>query len=321
MPPLAGGFLRIAVFGVAALLVSRTALSSRDKAEIIVSYGYGTPQRFVLEGRVAELRGGRAAKADDSWLRNLWRTLRALREEELRPQLLLSFASRTWSLSCDDGGYFALRGYTPPPAHPGWNPVVVATVDGTASVKTPVLIVPPEDTIGIISDFDDTVIVSEVGSRPRLLEHSLLENDLQRRPVAGMAAFYRDILARNPLPQAAPVFYLTASPRQLQPGIRSFLERNGFPAGPIVAKKITNETGGDPLLDQEAYKREHIERILADLPDVRFVLVGDDGERDPETYEAIRGGHPGRIEAIFIRRVNADPQRSRYPDQAEPPAR
>jgi len=309
-----------AAAGVVALLLTSSAGFARDETEIIINYAYGTPQTFALEGRVAEQRGGRAAGVTDSWFRNLWRNLRALRvEEEKRIPLRVTLAGGTWTIRSDADGYFTLRGNTPPHAHPGWNPVLVEAADGTARTETELLIVPPEDTLGIISDFDDTVIVSEVGDRSRLLKHSLLENHLQRRPVAGMAVFYRGILARNPLPEAAPVIYLTATPRQLQPGIRAFLARNGFPPGPIVAKKVSDGAGGDPLLDQEGYKIEHIERILEDLPAVRFVLVGDDGEHDPETYRTIRSNHPSRIEAIFIRRVNPDPGRLTYPDQVQPP--
>jgi phosphatidate phosphatase APP1 len=134
-----------------------------------------------------------------------------------------------------------------------------------------------------------------------------------------MATLYRGILARNALPAAAPAIYLTAAPRQLQPAIADVLEHNGFPRGPILAKKITGDTGGDPLLDQERYKLDRIERILCELPDVRFVLVGDDGERDPEVYHAVQTSHPARVEAVYIRQVSVKPGRPTYPGQVPPP--
>jgi phosphatidate phosphatase APP1 len=62
-----------------------------------------------------------------------------------------------------------------------------------------------------------------------------------------------------------------------------------------------------------------IETILADLPSVRFVLSGDDGERDPEVFKAIRERYPSRIDAIYIRRVSGDPARPAYPGQLTPP--
>jgi phosphatidate phosphatase APP1 len=312
--------LRGVAAGSAALLFAGAAAPARDAPEIQVHFAYGTPRSFTLEGRIAERQGGPAARGDDSRLRNLGRNVRSLRvEEQKRVPLRVRLADGTWEVRSDADGYFTLRGDTPPQAFPGWNPALVESADGTTRADTELLVVPPGDTLGIISDFDDTVIVSEVGDRSRLLGHSLLENYLQRRPIAGMADFYRGILARNPVPEAAPVIYLTASPRQLQPGIRAFLARNGFPRGPIVAKKVSDGAGGDPLLDQKGYKTARIRRILDDLPTVRFVLVGDDGEDDPEIYRTIRRDHPSRIEAVYIRRVNPKPGRRSYPDQLQPP--
>jgi phosphatidate phosphatase APP1 len=50
---------------------------------------------------------------------------------------------------------------------------------------------------------------------------------------------------------------------------------------------------------------------------VRFVLVGDDGERDPEIYDWVRRRHPQRVEAIWIRRVHPDPRRARFAGQRD----
>ena len=319
MPTRAKPTLRAAAAGIAALLLAGGAASAHDTPGIQVHIAYGTPRAFTIEGRIAERQDGPEARSDDSRLRNLGRTMRSLRvEAQKNAPLRVTLAGGTWTISSDADGYFALRGETPPDVRPGWNRLLVETADAAARADTELLIVPPGNTLGIISDFDDTVVVSEVGDRSRLLEHSLLENFLQRLPVAGMADFYRGILARNPVPEAAPVIYLTASPRQLQPGIRAFLARNGFPRGPIVAKKITDGDGGDSLLDQKSYKTARIERLLEDLPAVRFILVGDDGESDPETYRSIRDNHPTRIEVVYIRRVHPDPRRRTYPGQFQP---
>jgi phosphatidate phosphatase APP1 len=314
----ARGLFAVVAVGLAVALAAAAARAG-DPDEIAVHYAYGTPRQFTLEGRVIERRDLRPARGGDSWLRNLWRAVRSLRAEERKGvEVTLSFAGRRWTVRTDDEGYFASGGDTPPEARPGWNPLLAQT-GGGARAETGLLVVPDENALGIVSDLDDTVIVSEVPDRSRLARHTLLENYLQRRPVAGMAALYRAILARNPVPAAAPAFYVTASPRQLQPAIEAFLDRNGFPHGPVVAKKVTDGAGADPIFDQQRYKTERIERILADLPGVRFVLVGDDGERDPEVYDAIRSRHPGRVEAVYIRQVGAPTGRPAYPGQVPPP--
>lgn len=50
---------------------------------------------------------------------------------------------------------------------------------------------------------------------------------------------------------------------------------------------------------------------------MRFTLIGDDGERDPEIYQEIRNLHPDRIDAIRIGRVNPDPKRPKLAGQGD----
>jgi phosphatidate phosphatase APP1 len=188
---------------------------------------------------------------------------------------------------------------------------------GRSYGRVGLLIVPNDNVAGLISDLDDTILVSEVNSTRRLLAKTMLGNPLQREAVPGTAELYRTLAGRNPDPAAAPTFYLSASPRQLHGSIQAFLDHNGFPRGVLITKRVTNDATSEPLRDQVAYKIAKIEEILRRLPDVRFTLIGDDGERDPEVYRQIRERHPARVAAIWIRRVHPDPKRTRYPDQGD----
>jgi phosphatidate phosphatase APP1 len=40
---------------------------------------------------------------------------------------------------------------------------------------------------------------------------------------------------------------------------------------------------------------------------LRFVLLGDSGEKDPEIYADVVREHPGRILAVYIREVRLNP--------------
>lgn len=308
----------LVAFSVLVLCSGRA--SARDEVAITVHHAYGTQHRFVVEGRVAERRDGHEYRPTDSWFANLRRSLGVLRTDELKgAPIRLTFGARSWQLRTDEDGYFALHDGTPSGVPPGWQPILVEVAGDPARVEGQLLVVPDGELLGIISDVDDTVVVTEVGDRSRMLAHTFFENPLQRKPYAGTAALYQSIVARNARPGAVPVFYLTGSPRQLIPAIRAFLEHNRFPAGPIIARKVTDGDGGDPLADQERYKLKHIEAILADLPGVRYVLSGDDGERDPEVYRAVREKHPSRVEAVYIRRVSGNPARLVYEGQQPPP--
>lgn len=291
-----------------------------DELVIQIQHGYGTAQNFVVEGRVVEKRSGRAPSADDSRWRNLWRNLRLLvNDEQGKLSLRITLAGQGFETRTDAEGYFRVQAATPGGAIAGWNPVTVASSDGSLTAKGAVLIVPSGNRLGVISDFDDTLIVSNVNDKSKLLKLSLLRNPQQRQAAPGMAAFLRKLTERNPQPAAAPVFYLSASPRQIQSSIQSFLDQNGYPRGVLLTKKVTDDKTSDPLTDQVRYKTARIETLLRELPALRFVLIGDDGEKDPEIYHDIRNRFPDRVEAVYTRRVHPDPDRRRYPEQRPAP--
>jgi phosphatidate phosphatase APP1 len=66
-----------------------------------------------------------------------------------------------------------------------------------------------------------------------------------------------------------------------------------------------------------AYKTAKIDELMTRLPWVRWVLVGDDGEKDPEIYQTVRERYPKRVRAVWIRRVHPDPNRARYAGQGD----
>ncbi len=58
--------------------------------------------------------------------------------------------------------------------------------------------------------------------------------------------------------------------------------------------------------DGREHKRSSLVRLREDLPEVSWVLVGDDGEHDPELYEAFARAHPASVDAIALRQVAPD---------------
>jgi phosphatidate phosphatase APP1 len=300
-----------------AFFAATGAALAEDRLAVVVYPGYGAHGDFVLEGRVIEERRLAQARASDSWAANLWRNLRRLvNEEEEGVGVTVRIGAQRWSAVSDEEGYFRIEGRLPPETA-GWQDVTVEAAGGRGEGHGAVLAVPAGNAVGVISDVDDTVLVSDVSHKGRLLANTLLNNPLQRRAVPGTASFYRALAARNPKPEAAPIFYLSASPRQLQANIEEFLEHNGFPRGVVITKRLTGDPSGEPLLDQRAYKGAHIEAIFRRLPEVRFVLVGDDGEQDPETYWDIQTKFPQRVLAVWIRRVSPQGGRAAYPGQED----
>lgn len=111
---------------------------------------------------------------------------------------------------------------------------------------------------------------------------------------------------------------------QLQPAMSPFLRDQLFPDGSLHLRAFSLRP--DALLDKQAtarHKHAVLTQLLADHPRRRFVLIGDSGEQDPETYGAITRLHPGRVAAILIRDVthrSEDPARFALAFDGVPPA-
>lgn len=148
--------------------------------------------------------------------------------------------------------------------------------------------------LGVLSDVDDTILVTGVQRTWTMIRQTLAGSALTRTSFAGMPELYRALArpdGRNPF------FYVSSSPWNLHDFLLGFLAHRGFPAGPVLLRDLV--TGG--------HKRDRIDEVLALHPDLRFVLVGDSAEHDPEIYADTVRRHPGRILAVCIHEVRLDP--------------
>ncbi len=297
-------------------------LAAAESNRIVLYDGWGHSEHYEIEGRVIEAERSSLPSANDSWLRNLWRNMRTMKNSEQgNIEIALTTAGQTLRTRSNEEGYFQIKltSKTPSPSevNAGWLTVNAEETSGNRAQSTGrILIVAKTNAAGIISDIDDTVIVSEVIDKSKLLQNTFLQNPTQRKTFPGTASFYKKLLAVNAEINAAPMFYLSASPRQLAGNISAFLKHNDYPQGALITKQINGDQR-DPLIDQQAYKLSKIEKIFATLPWVRFTLIGDDGEHDPEIYSTIQKKYPDRVSAIYIRKVHTDPARATHSGQQD----
>lgn len=283
--------------------------------QILLYDGYGSRERMLIDGRVIASEQKSPAKADDAWYHNLWRTLRTLKNDERENhKMTLKIGGNEARAISDEEGYFRASIVPLIPLATGWHSVSATGTNAQGEGR--LLIVSTRNTLGVISDIDDTVLISDVTNKSQLLKNTFLKNAQQRQTFPSTAGFYQRLLAQNPEPKSAPMFYVSASPRQLAQNISAFLTQNHFPQGVLMTKQISGN-GRDPLRDQKQYKTTKIENIFNALPWVRFVLIGDDGEQDPETFQALKENYPERVAAIYIRKVHPDPQRRTYLGQQD----
>jgi phosphatidate phosphatase APP1 len=255
--------------------------------------GYGTRSRVRLCGRVLADEGIAPARERDRRWRNLVAFYKRLESDEVPGARLRGvLQGRAREAITDGEGYFSLE-LDRLSLRPGWHDVRLRLLDEPRVKATGRVLVPsPRARFGVVSDIDDTVVFSNVRNKLKMVLALALSNARTRKPFPGVAAFYRALHAG-----ANPVFYVSKSPWNLYAPLVEFLEVQGLPPGPLALRDFGLRMPKD-------HKTRAIEAILRTYPALRFVLIGDSGEQDPEIYSDIVRRFPERIRTVYIRSVS-----------------
>ncbi|GAA2014014.1 App1 family protein [Microbacterium ulmi] len=187
----------------------------------------------------------------------------------------------------------------PATLEPGWQPLEMS-VEGGDPVETRVFVVGPDVRFGVVSDVDDTVMVTAI-PRPLLAAwNSFVVDEHARQPVPGMSVLLERVTRDNP---GAPVVYLSTGAWNIAPTLMRFLRRHLFPPGAILL------TDWGPTHDRwfrsgKDHKLSNLDRLAHEFPDVKWLLIGDDGQRDDEIYTRFTSEHPSNVAAVAIRRLS-----------------
>ncbi len=289
-----------------------------DEDLTIVPYlGYGTADKFLLSGRVLEDKGAIASNGEDSRWENLQNMYRRFTTDEISgARVRARFQNVEREVVTDGEGYFNLELDTADSANSEalFQKIELELIDPTnengqmARVIGQVLVPPASAKFGIISDLDDTVVVTNVTNRLKMFLTVALLNEHTRLPFKGVAAFYRALQNGASGAENNPIFYVSSSPWNLYPPLTEFLRIHDIPRGTLFLKDFGNHTIFSPG-EHQSHKLNSIEAILNTYPHLPFVLIGDSGERDPEIYREVVKKYPQRIRAIYIRSIDTKAER------------
>ncbi|MFP7696701.1 App1 family protein [Trueperella sp. LYQ143] len=182
---------------------------------------------------------------------------------------------------------------------PGWHEARITPAAGEA-ITAPVMIVSPEAHTGLVSDVDDTIVVTWLPRAMLAAWNSFVLHTNTRQPVPGMAEFYGDLLAPTP---DAPVFYLSTGAWNTYSTMLHFIQRNALPIGPM----LMTDWGPTPtslFRSGQEHKKTQLRNLLIMFPDIKWYLVGDDGQHDPLIYDDLAREYPHRVRGIALRTLN-----------------
>lgn len=275
--------------------------------QIATYRSFATRHGAVVRGRVLEASTLERSLPEDRRLRNFRRMLRRFNSREVPDAKVRAHLGDSTTDGCTDSeGYFEL--FVPrPETAPGsreWQSVQVQVVEhpmrGFAPVHADaeILIPAPDIEFAVISDIDDTVLQSHVTQKLKMIWVTLSGSPFTRMPFEGTTELYAALSAGASGHAKNPVFYVSKSPWNLYDFLIDFMDHHRLPRGPLLLRDIGLHEA--PPLD---HKTAAVQRLLETYPNLRFVLIGDSGERDPDIYLATAARYPGRVAAIYIRNL------------------
>jgi len=293
-------------------------LGRDDPLQVLAYRGYGSRRRLYLKGRVLEDEGISPSADNDSVWRNLLNTFRRMDSDEVPgARLRARFQDAVEEVVADDEGFFEvwLEPATPAPADRLWHEVELELLAPEAADGRPVrasgrvLAPPPEASVAVVSDIDDTVMQSHVTDLVRMARTVFLGNARTRLPFPGVAAFYR-ALHQGPAGDGLnPLFFLSSSPWNLYDLLAEFFELQEIPQAPIFLRDWGITRTEILPTENRAHKMAVLRGLFDFYEDLPFILLGDSGQQDPEIYREVLEAYPGRVLAVYIRSVGEDAER------------
>lgn len=285
-----------------------------DPIQILPFRGFGTPRRLFIQGRVLQDEPVGAAGENDTLWQNLGNTWKRFESDEVpHARLLARFPGWEQELVADEEGYFRAEIELASPSVPVdlWHEVELELVHPEPGIRAsaPVLVPPNDAELGVISDIDDTVVETGVTQRLAMARTVFLNNARTRLPFKGVAAFYQALVEGTREGGLNPIFFVSGSPWNLYDLLAEFMELQKIPRGPILLRDFGLDAAKLLKKETREYKLGCIRPILDLYPQLSFILIGDSGEQDPEIYREVVREYPGRILAIYIRRIGVGPAR------------
>ena len=262
--------------------------------EVVPYTGYGSTSWLRVLARVLLAKHSRRQADPPAGARG-WRNFVGVPVENATVHL--SIGGQSFDIQADGSGIIDV--VVDVDLEPGWHRVIMSSEGSDAAVAL-AFVVDPETTFGVVSDIDDTVMVTAL-PRPLLAAwHTFVVNEHARATTPGMPVLYERLSSRYP---GAPFIYLSTGAWNVAPTLTRFLSRNLYPAGALLL------TDWGPTADSwfrsgREHKRSSLERLTREFPQIKWLLVGDDGQHDESIYRDFVAQHPDNVAAVCIRQLS-----------------
>ena len=279
-------------------------------AHVNVYHGYGYKDSLIIYGHVLAGKPATRTKYTNNVLVNMISLIKLFFFRPLPGvNVRLTWEQQQIFSTTQRDGSFKFEWASDTAVSPGWHSVTVHVLNEQhkpiASGEGKIF-VPHVTQYGFISDIDDTVLVSHSATTGKRLRVLFTRNPRSRKTFADVVKYYQLLAEAHTEPALPnPFFYVSSSEWNLYDYLNEFFKHNGLPKGAFLLNEIKRWY---QLLKIGKTKHQgkliKVARILQVYPKQRFVLLGDNSQRDPEIYAAVANKYPDRIAAIYLRNIS-----------------
>ena len=277
---------------------------------IKVYNGYGNQQHLIIFGHILNLSSMPRKTFRKDFFINFFSMLR-LFMVKIYPgaKVKLEWDGATYETKSEDDGFFRFEWSPGKTLQPGKHQVKINLLDGESVVIAKAIghiYVPDVYKYAIISDIDDTFLISHSSNLQKRLYVLLTKNAHSRKPFEGVVNHYK-LLATAGMKTGAtnPFFYVSSSEWNLYEFLIDFSRKHELPEGVFLLSQLKKlkqvlKTGQG----KHATKFMRIVRIVEAFPDQPLILLGDDSQQDPAIYLSVVEHFPGKINCVYLRQAH-----------------
>ncbi|SHI55393.1 Uncharacterized conserved protein [Mesonia phycicola] len=279
------------------------------KLDLKIYRSYANEREIIVMGHLFKKHAPDIFQLDKRWYKHAWAVIRMFSIKTIaNAEVVFKFNNVQVVSKTLEDGHFRLTIPYREELKSGWHKfTVTANVDGNIKEKKGEFVKPYPGEYGVISDIDDTFLISHSGNIFKKL-YVMLTKNINKRDVFDEAVDHYKFLNRlgredNSTNNA--FFYVSSSEWNLYNFISQFAKLNELPKAVLNLKDI--KTGIADFLFSGGGDHRHkfykIKHLVEFYPELRFILLGDDSQQDAAIYEDIVKIFPENISTVYIRQT------------------
>jgi len=274
------------------------------RAKIIGYRGLANSQQVIISGHVFEKHKVWETHPKHSRIRNFRQALKRYRVRTMDLATVeVTVNGKKKKVTTDEKGFFTCV-FEHKNTKPGWYSYQLHW-PRTGCHCEEAYFVANESVSGVISDIDDTLLISHSTKWMKKMALILFRNAYSRKPIPMVKHWNERLKLLNGEFHPDGFFYVSNSEWNLYDFLVDFFEINGLPRGVFLLQNL--KEGLRDLVSRgrvnSNHKIETIRELLSFYPKKTFILVGDNGQKDMEIYAEVCRDFPGRINSVMIRKL------------------